>query len=54
MRINGTLDRFPKEEINLIIKSQIGREYTSEIVNEGGEKQLFLKIVISKNHLNLL
>jgi len=43
MRINGTLDRFPKEEINLIIKSQIGREYTSEIVNEGGEKTVIPK-----------
>jgi len=43
MRLNGTIDRFPKEEINLMIKSQIGRKYTSEIIDEGGQKLVVAK-----------
>lgn len=38
MRVNDTLGNYPKEEINLIIKSQIGRKYTSEIIDEGDQK----------------
>ena len=38
MKQSGTFDRYPKEEIQRIIKNQIGRKYTSEIVEEEGEK----------------
>jgi len=40
MSINGTLGNYPKEEINLMIKSQIGRKYTSEVIEEAGQKKV--------------